>query len=48
MLVCVVMLIAILVMVIVWPGGETDAQTYSPVTAADDARADRVPGGAGL
>ena len=36
MLVCVVMLIAILVVVIVWPGGETDAQTYSPVTAADD------------
>ena len=36
MLVCVVMLIAILIVVIAWPGGETSAQTFSPVAAADD------------
>lgn len=36
MLVCVVMLIAILIVVIAWPGGESSAQTFSPVAAADD------------
>lgn len=37
MLICVVMLIAILIVAVAWPGGESSAQTYSPVTAADDA-----------
>ena len=36
MLVCVVMLIAILIVVIAWPGGETSAQTLRPLDAADD------------
>lgn len=36
MLVCVVLLIAVLVAVIVWPAGEATAQTYSPAAAKDD------------
>lgn len=38
MIVCVIMLIAILLVVVVWPGGESTAQTYSPVKAADGAQ----------
>lgn len=49
MLVCVVMLIAILIVVIAWPGGESSAQTFSPVAGSlDDTERIRFSAGAGL
>ena len=36
MLLCVVFLVAILLVVMFWPGGESAAETFQPVEAADD------------
>lgn len=38
LLLCVVMLIAILVVVIVWPAKDASAEVFQPVAAADDAQ----------
>ncbi len=38
LLLCVVMLIAILVVVIVWPAKDASAEVFQPVSAADDAQ----------
>lgn len=36
MLLCVIFLVAILLVVVLWPGGESAAETFQPVEAADD------------